>query len=481
MKKRHKYKGQWFDQSINISEINDRSLYSEVNRVIELLREYSELEKANARFLKQHQYKDYFSEILDKEVEKRNKLLNEIILACEAPGILKFCKLNRESELFLDLLFIQKKALALTTLPLAPNDARARSELFKRWLGDGKWRRMLRSFPTEFKYNSNPDIAFFIDDRIREFYCEYMQKKDFEYSYTDISVTYLNDTQKNNAKAGIQDGLIFLDNNLVTTPPLYVRPKSSIEAPVDYRQYEKNMNYFIYVMDSNKDLFLKEEATEEMYIKHSSFFCGGPVLCAGTIEISNGKLQLITNESGHYQPTPKNMYHLLKNLKEKGIDLSDVNVVILGKGYNAERFLRMKGFCLPDNEHSKARTIFLEKNGIKSPLSAQPNESVIEKIKLAVNQYIEWMNGNAKGIRGLNRFSHWHHGKNGIQRAEKLLQAVNTEQPMNDIITLLKNVMVKSSDTNHSLKNFLKTEFGKTNLEDLLNDSDLSFNFTSTH
>jgi hypothetical protein len=65
---------------------------------------------------------------------------------------------------------------------------------------------------------------------------------------------------------------------------------------------------------------------------HSSFFSGGPVRSAGTMNVSGGKITEVSNESGHYAPTETMMLQALTKFAcgDRGW-LKDVQVRIQGK------------------------------------------------------------------------------------------------------------------------------------------------------
>jgi len=57
---------------------------------------------------------------------------------------------------------------------------------------------------------------------------------------------------------------------------------------------------------------------------HSSLAAGDSVLTAGEMSVSNGKLVLISNKSGHYRPSKDSVMDLLSALKKVGVDVSKV-------------------------------------------------------------------------------------------------------------------------------------------------------------
>ena len=79
----------------------------------------------------------------------------------------------------------------------------------------------------------------------------------------------------------------------------------------------------IFVMDLQEDIFA---TFEQRYgrIHHSSLNRGQPVLSAGELYVSQGKLLAITNKSGHYRPDAKSLQIVIDKLKKLGADLSQL-------------------------------------------------------------------------------------------------------------------------------------------------------------
>ncbi|KTD43438.1 Uncharacterised protein [Legionella longbeachae] len=61
-------------------------------------------------------------------------------------------------------------------------------------------------------------------------------------------------------------------------------------------------------------------------IAHSSMNEGRPVVCAGEVQIENGKLKAITTYSGHYRPTLYNIYKALDYFQRRGVDVSEAKL-----------------------------------------------------------------------------------------------------------------------------------------------------------
>lgn len=59
---------------------------------------------------------------------------------------------------------------------------------------------------------------------------------------------------------------------------------------------------------------------ERYVFHHSSFLGGGPVASAGEIRVKEGRVEALTNKSGHYKPPIAVAEQLLQELGKRGVD-----------------------------------------------------------------------------------------------------------------------------------------------------------------
>ena len=64
-------------------------------------------------------------------------------------------------------------------------------------------------------------------------------------------------------------------------------------------------------------------------IHHSSLLAGAPVIAAGELVLSKGRLQSISNASGHYKPSPQSIDVALEIFSKLGLDISRVERFII--------------------------------------------------------------------------------------------------------------------------------------------------------
>ncbi|MDI9818045.1 MULTISPECIES: J domain-containing protein [unclassified Legionella] len=101
--------------------------------------------------------------------------------------------------------------------------------------------------------------------------------------------------------------------------------------------------------------------------------------------------------------------------------------------------------------------------------------SDVDTIQGAVEAYIayhEQKRSEGRGVRGITRFSHFHHGSSGISRTKELLEFIQKEKPQHDdsnevkeqflmkLSEKLNKACKASSTTYHSLNNYLNQAFG---------------------
>lgn len=123
----------------------------------------------------------------------------------------------------------------------------------------------------------------------------------------DTPVRYLDEVEREDYKLHVdEDGLLRdADGDLFDTAHA-----GSLYQPQGGRA--------IFVMDQHGDIFASQHQIEG-HFHHSSFLGGEPVGAAGELGAKDGKVQLISNNSGHYRPTKTDAYNFIKHLyNDKG-------------------------------------------------------------------------------------------------------------------------------------------------------------------
>jgi hypothetical protein len=80
----------------------------------------------------------------------------------------------------------------------------------------------------------------------------------------------------------------------------------------------------IYVMAQDGTLYADQHKVGLFH--HSSFLSGGDVAGAGEIKVIGGKVQCVTNKTGHYRAGDPELWQVLDELKSRGVNLAGVEV-----------------------------------------------------------------------------------------------------------------------------------------------------------
>ncbi|KAJ8537638.1 hypothetical protein K7X08_014178 [Anisodus acutangulus] len=81
---------------------------------------------------------------------------------------------------------------------------------------------------------------------------------------------------------------------------------------------------WIFVMSTTKRLYAGEK--KKGMFHHSSFLAGGAALAAGRLVVEDGTVKSISPYSGHYRPTDDSLDTFLSILKEKGVNVDEVEI-----------------------------------------------------------------------------------------------------------------------------------------------------------
>jgi len=82
--------------------------------------------------------------------------------------------------------------------------------------------------------------------------------------------------------------------------------------------FSLSMDRRFYVADHRAGLI------DEKNFFHSSYMAGNTVQCAGELLIENGNIKIITDGSGHYQPSLNHIVNALETLRMNGVAVNDI-------------------------------------------------------------------------------------------------------------------------------------------------------------
>lgn len=84
-----------------------------------------------------------------------------------------------------------------------------------------------------------------------------------------------------------------------------------------------------FVIDEYGNLYASNEIFDRCYsFNHSTLNAGKDVVCAGTLNVRNGQLRRIQNNSGHYRPSRTDLHNAIVLLNNQGLDFSQCLVTV---------------------------------------------------------------------------------------------------------------------------------------------------------
>lgn len=163
-----------------------------------------------------------------------------------------------------------------------------------------------------------------------------------------------------------------------------------------------------YVLGMGRDFYLaphfvSESRRGDRMVKesfyHSSYLGGQQVLCAGTIKIKSGEVQLITNESGHYRPTDSHLLQAVHALSLMGVRMDRLNVRTFGKPVcSGESFLSGRSYLMEPVQDDEAKRE-LERMKVQARLGGQSRVARAENNR-TINDLVKHMREAHDGKRG---------------------------------------------------------------------------------
>jgi hypothetical protein len=132
--------------------------------------------------------------------------------------------------------------------------------------------------------------------------------KDLNDARTATPVPYLLESQRGPYRVTVTGGLLYQNGNLLDTSHI-------------------SNGLYLFVMDGDGRIFSAAQTTVD---HHSAFLAGNPVAAAGEIEVDQGKLLAVYDQSGHYMPPREYTEQFLKELKSLGVDLTGITLDFKG-------------------------------------------------------------------------------------------------------------------------------------------------------
>lgn len=124
-------------------------------------------------------------------------------------------------------------------------------------------------------------------------------------------VEYFDDVDREAARLTVHDGRLFDGMG----QPFNSTAGGSHWSPGQSRS--------IFVMDGKGNLFVSNNQVVGQ-IHHSSLLAGQPVAGAGEIGVVDGRIQVLSDRSGHYRPPPECLDQVINYLRDEGVNFDGV-------------------------------------------------------------------------------------------------------------------------------------------------------------
>ncbi len=124
----------------------------------------------------------------------------------------------------------------------------------------------------------------------------------------------------------------------------YLRQNGAIFDTANHSTSFSGKGSAIYVLSPEGLLYAGSHRVD--YFHHSSFLAGGAVLAAGEIVTNpEGQITMISDKSGHYKPSRKQMLNILRFFHNCGVNLTHVKIKTFANSniyFNALEFITLK-------------------------------------------------------------------------------------------------------------------------------------------
>jgi hypothetical protein len=134
-------------------------------------------------------------------------------------------------------------------------------------------------------------------------------------------VTYLDEVAREAYRITIRDGFVYdAQGQLFDT-------SEGVSAFIDGSDGRA-----IFVMDRHGNLYASTQHEAGIF-HHSSFFAGGEVASAGELVVRDGRIELLTDQSGHYRPGRERTLQVLEQLASQGVVIDPARIEFsIGEG-----------------------------------------------------------------------------------------------------------------------------------------------------
>lgn len=126
-------------------------------------------------------------------------------------------------------------------------------------------------------------------------------------------VRYFDEDEREEARLTAHDGVLYDDEG---------RP---FQSELGGSWWSRGQERSIFVMDGKGNLFVSNDQ-EPGVTHHSSILAGAPVAGAGEIGVVDGKVEFLSDQSGHYMPPAVCLDQVTNYLRKEGVDVDAADV-----------------------------------------------------------------------------------------------------------------------------------------------------------
>ncbi|TAL58699.1 MAG: hypothetical protein EPN84_12485 [Legionella sp.] len=234
--------------------------------------------------------------------------------------------------------------------------------------------------------------------------------------------------------------------------------------------------YASFTLNANGELSVfnhfRHKRINNDYFAHSSMNAGSPLVSAGELHIKDGKLLMMSTGSGHYRPTLLSIYRTLQYFSQKGIDVSETEILTFTNPANRMRVSKSKMIQVTNVNYYVISATELIKN----------IDSILDEAALKINHDLELYQDNTFW-NFIYHVKDWLTGSNLTGEREKLAKTMKTlvnelhqqlQNTKSNRLDLLSETIDRVREINANNKKLSK-EHGKSTFKGRLNQIIMTF------
>lgn len=185
-----------------------------------------------------------------------------------------------------------------------------------------------------------------------------------------------------------------------------------------------------------------------------------------------------------YQALTSAEFKLKSNQNSLGYDSSiwDISVELIDSSNDLKHSIK-SSFSSDSVSSDEPKEVDIDALEMITQIRAQIKTyeySLLERIKIATTNYLNWTATHAHGHRFVTRFSHFFHGSSGKARAQNVLNLINDGAEYSVLKPILDQATHDSGHRKHSYSRYLHAAFNNLAQDDVLELPDNEFSQTKS-